>query len=521
MHTTQHYLAALIIGSMFLGGGCSVNQRGETHSPPNILFIMSDDHTTHAISSYGLRFSEILPTPNIDRLAQEGARLTNCFVTNSICTPSRATILTGKYGHKNGVYTLWDDLDTEQQHVVMLLQEAGYETAMIGKWHLHTQPGGFDYYSVLPGQGKYFDPVFREPDMEWVDNSKEGNIYEGYATDVITDKSLEWLKNRDSSRPFFLMCHHKAPHGLWEYAPRHEHLLDQVTLIEPESLMEDKSHRSEGSRPFGRDMLNLSRRMSEGKNGREWPTGRLDVTGMTDEERIRAAYQKYLKDYLRVVAAIDENVGRLLDYLDESGLSENTVVIYTSDQGMFLGEHGYYDKRWMYEESLKMPFLIRYPGEIAQGSVCHDMITNLDFAELFLDYAGMEVPEDMQGRSFRQNLSGHSQEEWRTSFYYRYWMQIEGSNVPAHYGIRTEQYKLIFFYGRGLGRKGSTAGWITPDGWELYDLENDPLEMTNLYGQPGYDEITNQLKEELHLLKEKYEDLDADYPEMMELITND
>jgi len=518
-------LSGFIALSMVLIYGCGANKAPDKdrenekagHLPPNILYIMSDDHTANAISSYGLRFSEILPTPNIDRLALEGARLSNCFVTNSICTPSRATILTGKYGHKNGVYTLWDDLDRDQQNVAMLLQQAGYETAIIGKWHLHTQPNGFDYFSVLPGQGKYFDPVFKESGAAWADNSKEGKLYEGYATDVITDKSLEWLKNRDSSKPFFLMCHHKAPHGLWEYAPRHEHLFDGLTIPEPESLMEDKSHRSEGSRQFGRNMLNLSQRMSEGKNGREWPTGKLDVSGMTDEEKIRATYQKYLKDYLRVVAAIDENVGRLLDYLDESGLAENTIVAYTSDQGMFLGEHSYYDKRWMYEESLKMPFLIRYPGEIEAGSVCTDMVTNLDFAELFLDYAGVDIPEDMQGRSFRENLVGRTPADWRTSFYYRYWMQIEGSNVPAHYGIRTEKYKLIFFYGLGLGRNGSTEGWVTPAGWELYDLEEDPKELKNLYGQPGYEAITSQLKEGLSQLKSEVDDPDEKYPEMIGL----
>ena len=384
---------------------------------------------------------------------------------------------------------------------------------------VQTQPNGFDHYSVLPGQGKYFNPVFREKDLEWVDGSKEGKVCEGYATDVITEKSLQWLKNRENDKPFFLMCHHKAPHGLWEYAPRHEHLLDSVVIPEPGSLLEDKSHRSRGSRTFGRNMLNLSKRMSEGNKGREWPTGPLDVSGMTEEEKIRATYQKYLKDYLRVVAAIDENVGRLLDYLDESGLAENTIVIYTSDQGMFLGEHSYYDKRWMFEESLKMPFLIRVPGEIAPGTVCGDMITNLDFAELFLDYAGAEIPGDMQGRSFRDNLAGKTTDNWRTAIYYRYWMQIEGSNVPAHYGIRTARYKLIFFYGRGLDRNGSTDGWETPAAWELYDLEEDPLEMRNLYGQPGYESITREMKRELHRLKEKYGDQDALYPEMMQLST--
>lgn len=494
----------LLIFIVLIFTGCASEVKEATK--PNILYIMADDHTSNAISSYGLRYADILETPNIDRLAEEGTLLTNCFVTNSICTPSRATILTGQYGHKNGVYTLWDDLDREKQHVAMLLQDAGYETAIIGKWHLHTQPNGFDYYSVLPGQGQYFDPVFKEHGMEWIDESKEGNTYEGYATDVITDKTLEWLKQRDKDKPFFLMSHHKAPHGLWEYAPRHEHIFDDVTIPEPVSLFEDKSHRSEGSKAFGRNMLNLSERMSKGNKGREWPTGPLDVSGMSEEEIISATYQKYLKDYLRVVAAIDENVGRVLDYLDESGLAENTIVIYTSDQGMFLGEHSYYDKRWIFEEGIRMPFLIRYPGQIEAGGRCDDMITNLDFAELFLDYAGVEIPDDMQGRSFRSNLEGNTPEDWRKSVYYRYWMHIEGSNVPAHYGIRTDRYKLIHFYGEGLGKKGSTEGWKTPDAWELYDLEKDPMELMNIYSNPENKELIEDLKQQLYTLKAKYED---------------
>lgn len=505
----KNRIISLLLFCGILTPGCTINNGQEEKEKPNILYIMADDHTTNAISSYGQRYSGIHKTPNIDRLALEGARLANCFVTNSICTPSRATIITGKYGHENGVYTLWDDFDRDQQNVAMLLQEAGYETAIIGKWHLHTQPNGFDYYSVLPGQGKYFDPVFKESGMEWIDNSKEGNLCKGYATDVITDKTLEWLgERRDTTRPFFLMCHHKAPHGLWEYAPRHEHIFDGVTIPEPVSLMEDKSHRSEGSREFGRNMVNLAYRMYEGKRGVEWPTGKLDISGMTEEEMIKAAYQKYLKDYLRVVAAIDENVGKVLDYLDSTGLAENTIVIYTSDQGMFLGEHNYYDKRWMFEESLRMPFLIRYPDVIDPGTVCNDMITNLDFAELFLDYAGAEIPDDMQGRSFSSNLQGETPADWRESIYYRYWMHIQGSFVPAHYGIRTDRYKLIHFYGKGLGKKGSTEDWITPDTWELYDLYKDPYELNNVYDDPEYSAEIPGLEKELYQLKEHYRDLE-------------
>ena len=484
---------------------------------PNILFIMSDDHATHAISCYGGTFKDLLPTPNIDRLAAEGVRLDNCLVTNSICTPSRACILTGKYGHKNGVFTLHDDMDRDQDNVAKRLQAAGFQTAMIGKWHLHTEPSGFDHYNVLPGQGLYNNPILKEKGDTWQDGNRGGKSYRGYTTDVITDLSLEWLKQRDKTKPFFLMCHHKAPHGLWEYAKRHEHLFEGVTLPEPASLWEDKNHRSEGSREYGRDILSLSDRMNALRRGKPWPTGRLDTTGMTEAEKIKAAYQKYVKDYLRVVAAIDENVGRMLAYLDDAGLTEDTLVVYTSDQGMFLGEHSLYDKRWIFEESLRMPFVARLPGKIKAGSTNDDIITNVDFAETFLDYAGLKIPEAMQGRSFRANLEGRTPPDWRTAMYYRYWMQIEGSNVPAHYGIRTQRYKLIFYYGLPLGRKGTTATWITKPGWELYDLLEDPQELNNVYKESRYAPTVLQLKQDLLQLKTDLDDRDEAYPELMAL----
>ena len=491
----------------------SIAQNKEKESKPNILWIMCDDHTANTISSYKMRFSEIVKTPNIDRLADEGALLNNVYVTNSICTPSRATIMTGQYGHINGVHTLWQDLRTEDETVATLLQKNGYETSIVGKWHLHTEPQGFDYYSVLPGQGDYFNPIFKETGTKWT-TKNVGKKYEGYVTDVITDNSLNWLENRKSEKPFFMMLHHKAPHGLWEYAPRHEHLFDDVVIPEAESLYEDKSHRSEGSRIHGRDMLGLSQRMHEGKRGKDYPTGKLNTDGMTDKEKIATAYQKYMKDYLRVVAAIDENVGRVLDYLEASGLAENTVVVYTSDQGMFLGEHSYYDKRWMYDEALKMPFLIRKPGEIEAGSQFDEMITNLDFPELILDYAGVEVPESMQGKSFRSVLTGNTPKNWPTSMYYQYWMQFEPSAVPAHLGVRTHDYKLIFYYGHGLGIHGTTDTWQTPVSWELYDLKKDPFELHNIYGQKGTKRVTKKLKAEILKLQEQY-DLDVSkYPEL-------
>ena len=490
---------------------------GTAVTKPNILFIMSDDHATNAISCYGGMLQDVLPTPHIDRLAREGVRLDNCLVTNSICTPSRACILTGKYSHRNGVYTLRDDLDRNQPNVAKYLQAGGYQTAIIGKWHLHTEPAGFDYYNVLPGQGRYHNPILKEKGDPWQDRNAGGKPYEGYATDVITDLSLAWLKKRDRSRPFFLMCHHKAPHGLWEYAKRHEHLFDGIDIPEPASLWEDKSHRSAGSREYGRNIVTLADRMNALKRGKPWPTGRLDTTGMTDTQKTKAAYQKYLKDYLRVVAAIDENVGRLLDYLDEAGLTDNTLVIYTSDQGMFLGEHSLYDKRWIFEESLRMPFLARYPREIKAGSVNRDIIINVDFAQTFLDYAGLDRPDDMQGHSFRANLAGHTPPDWRRAMYYRYWMQVESSNVPAHYGIRTQRFKLVFYYGLPLGMRGTTPTWVTKPGWELYDLAQDLYELNNVYSTPEYRATVAELKRELLELKKTLGDNDEVYPELMAL----
>jgi len=485
---------------------------------PNILYIMADDHAANAISCYGGRLSKVNKTPNIDRIAVEGIRLDNCFCTNSICTPSRASILTGKYSHLNGVYTLRDDFDRSQQNVAELLQQSGYQTAIIGKWHLHTEPRGFDYYNVLPGQGRYHDPLFKEKGKPWQYGSKGGEVYKGYVTDIITDISLDWLKNRNKDKPFFLMCHHKAPHGLWEYADRHAHLYQDIEIPEPASLWEDKSHRSPGSREYGSTISthNKVRNMVNRMQQRWWPTGRLDTSGMDENQKTRAAYQKYLKDYLRCVAAIDENVGRLLDYLDKEGLTENTVVIYTSDQGMFLGEHDYYDKRWMFEESLRMPFVARYPEEIKPTTVNDDIILNVDFAPTFLDYAGIPTPSEMQGKSFRANLAGRTPSNWRRSMYYRYWMHRAHHDVPAHYGIRTKRYKLIFFYGLPLDARGARND-PTPPGWELYDLKEDPYELKNVYNDPAYADVVKQLKSQLLYLKEKLGDVDEKYPELMKV----
>ena len=453
---------------------------------PNILYIMSDDHSAAAIKCYGGHLAGVINTPNIDCIAAQGMRLENCFCTNSICTPSRAAILTGQFSHVNGVKNLGNSLDRNRQNVAKLLQQAGYQTAVIGKWHLKSEPSGFDYYNVLPGQGNYGvrnDVKLKEKGKAWQDGNKGGEVYEGYATDVITDVCLDWLKNRDRNKPFFAMCHHKAPHGLWEYNPKYENLYKDIEFPEPASLWEDKSHRSEASRDAGRDIMNLCERMESST----WPTGQLDTTGMDDTQKIKAAYQKYLHDYMRCIASVDESVGRLLNYLDKEGLADNTVVIYTSDQGMFLGEHEYYDKRWMFEDSLRMPFLVRYPGGIRPGSVNDDIINNTDFAPTLLDYAREKIPSDMQGRSFQANLAGRTPADWPGSTYYRYWMGASG--VPVHYGVRTKRYKLIYYYG-------------SPSGWELYDIEKDPLEMNNVYDEPEYADAVSQTKAELTRLKQ-------------------
>ena len=487
-----------------------------SNEQPNILFIISDDHAVKAISSYQSILADIAPTPNIDRIAREGVLLKNCFVTNSICTPSRAAILTGQYGNINGVKTLSDDFDRERSNVAKLMQVAGYQTAMIGKWHLHTEPSGFDYYNVLPGQGVYHNPRLKEKGKPWKDHNKGGEEYDGYVTDVITDQVLKWLENRDKDKSFFMMCHHKAPHGHWEYAERHEKLFDCVTIPEPKSLFENKSHRSVATREYGTTLseTNPIRNRVQRMEDPKWPTGQLNTSGMTSEEKTRAAYQKYLKDYLRCCAAIDENVGRILDYLDSNGLAENTVIIYTSDQGMLLGEHNWVDKRWIYEESLQMPFLVRYPREIKSDTVNEDISLNIDFAPTFLDYAGIELPEEMQGQSFRPNLTGKTPSDWRESMYYRYWMHRAHHDVPGHYGIRTKRYKLTFYYGLPLDAIGANPEISSP-GWELYDLQNDPQELKNVYNDPAHSQVIAELKTELLKLKSKYNDTDDKYPELM------
>ncbi len=454
-------------------------------SRPNILFIMSDDHAAHAISAYGSRINE---TPQIDRIADEGARFDNCFCTNSICAPSRAVILTGKHSHLNGVLTLADDLDGRQETFPRHLQAAGYQTAIFGKWHVghggHHDPTGFDRWAVLPGQGLYHDPTF------WIDGVLTQSS--GYVTDLITDFTLDWLNQRDPERPFMAMVHHKAPHRPWQPDEAHATMYEDIDIPLPPTFDDDYANRSQAAR-------NAKMRIESDLNAIDLKEPVPD--GLTPAEEKHWKYQRYIKDYLRCVASIDDNVGRLLDALDAEGLTENTIVVYTSDQGFFLGDHGWYDKRFMYEESLRMPLVVRYPAEIPAGSVVTPMASNLDFARTFLDYTGVSGSDAMQGRSLRGIAAGESPaEDWPTSMYYRYWMHLTDHGVPAHIGIRTETHKLIHYYGEALGTTAS-IDIPTPPEWELFDLATDPMELSNVYHDPANAELVSALAADLERLK--------------------
>ncbi|MEZ4865588.1 MAG: sulfatase [Caldilineaceae bacterium] len=455
---------------------------------PNIVFIMSDDHASHAMSCYGSRINR---TPNLDRIANGGMRFDNCFCTNSICTPSRAAILTGAYNHINQVTTLDTPMDNRLQTFPQLLQEVGYQTAIFGKWHLGQGPDhcptGFDDWAVLPGQGLYHNPdfIFKGP------NGGTRRTVQGYVTDIITDFCLDWLQRRDSERPFCLMYHHKAPHRAWEPDEKHAHLYLNEEIPEPATLYDDYANRASAA---------AAAEMRVGVHMNPLDLKSTINHSLPENELRKWAYQRYIKDYLRVIASIDDNVGRLLDYLDEQGLTENTLIIYTSDQGFFLGDHGWYDKRFMYEESLRMPFIVRYPQEVAAGSVNQDMILNVDFAPLFLELAGLPVPAAMQGRSIRPLLQGQTPADWRQAMYYRYWMHKAHHNVYAHYGLRTHQYKLIYYYADGMGQAGSLDESYTPE-WELFDLAQDPYELNNVVDNPAYAATVVQLKTQLHQLQ--------------------
>jgi arylsulfatase A-like enzyme len=490
---------------------------------PNILFIMSDDHAANAIGAYG---SVINRTPNIDRIANEGMRLDHCYVTNSICTPSRAAILTGTHNHINRVTTLNASIDNRMPNVAKHLQQGGYETAIVGKWHLGEGrahcPTGFDFWSVLPGQGNYHEPTFHE--------MGEVIMEEGYVTDVTTDKSLQWLDQRDHEKPFFLMCHHKAPHRPWDPKEEHRKLYTEEFEI-PDSFDDDYANRAHAAAaakmriaehmtyddldlvqlaedgghrniPFPEDLEGFSLRCAV--------TGELHTFKDQDELK-RFKYNRYIRKYVQTIHAIDENVGRLLDYLDEQGLAENTIVIYTSDQGFYLGEHGWFDKRFIYEESFQMPFLVRYPKEIAAGSVNRDMTSNVDFAATWLDYAGLPLPNYMQGRSFRSNLQDKTPTDWTDIAYHRYWMNEDSShNAYAHYGIRDKDYKIIYWYNEDLGEPGANPGTGPEEKeWELFDLGKDPLELFNVYHDPAYADMVKMMTAKLESEMRRIGDIPA------------
>ncbi|GAB4324145.1 MAG: sulfatase [Promethearchaeota archaeon] len=502
---------------------------------PNVLFVMSDDHAFHAMSCYvhhaeGAGRPLLNETPNIDRLAAEGARFDACFCTNALCSPSRASILTGTYSHVNGVTTLATPLDNSLDNVAKRLSAGGYATAIVGKWHLGTgprhQPAGFDYWNVLPGQGDYHDPLTIE--------LGERQRRRGYVTDLVTDDALAWLRGEkggrgspvgDADAPFFLMVHHKAPHRPWEPDEKHARLYDDEDLPLPATFDDDHEGRLAAQHANVRvadalDAMDLKVVPPEGVGffeplplpsedelpGYSLETAEGDVVEFSSLEELRHwKYQRYMKDYLRCVASVDDNLGRLLEYLDRGGLADDTAVFYTSDQGFFLGDHGWYDKRFAYEESLRMPLVVRYPRDVAPGTAVCEMVLNVDFPATFLDLAGLPVPDHYQGRSFVPLLRGQVPADWRRSFYYRYWTNGTFHRVWAHYALRTERYKLIYFYCDPMGLQGAEEDPHDPF-WELFDLEADPYELYNLAGEPASAATLLRLRAELRFRQEEVGD---------------
>lgn len=499
---------------------CGLASSAKAADRPNILFLFSDDHAVKAISAYGGPLADVAPTPNIDRIAREGAVFLHSFCANSICGPSRATILTGKHSHKNGFMRNGNNFDAGQWTVAKALQQGGYNTAVIGKWHLNSDPVGFDHWEVFPGQGSYYNPVFIQ-----MDGSRKQ--FEGYATDLTTDKALDWLKSRDSSKPFFLMCQHKAPHRTFAPALRHLGAFDNIEIPEPPTLFDDYSGRSS---TLAKNEMEIDRHFDWAYDAKVRKDERGDVklpepdrygtpeyNRMTDEQKrewdqhfgprnqefladfragklserdiVRWKYRRYMRNYLSTVKAVDESVGRILEYLDENGLAQNTVVIYSSDQGFYLGEHGWYDKRWMFEESFRMPFLIRWPGVVQPRSQPKELIQNIDYAPTFLEIAGLDVPSDVQGRSLMPLLEGRS-DGWRDSLYYAYY-ELGEHAVPQHFGVRTQAHKLIYF--------------PQTDEWNLFDLERDPMEMRSVHADPEYAQTRARLEVEFTRLRREFD----------------
>ncbi len=497
-------VAALGISSVFLT--VTTPAIGAGKKLPNIVFMFADDHAYQAISAYG---SKINQTPNIDRIANEGMRFDRAMVNNSICGPSRAAILTGKYSHKNGFFRNGNLFDGAQQTFPKLLQKAGYQTAMIGKWHLSSDPTGFDFWRVLVGQGPYYNPPFLTPGP---DGKTVRTNYTGYTTEIISDITMDWLKNgRDKEKPFMLMFQHKAPHRNWQPGPKQLHLYDDVTIWEPPTLFDDYSGR--GTAAKQNDMTiaktmnaadlklvaprNLTPEQLKAWNDAYEPKNEaFKKANLGGADLVRWKYQRYIKDYIRCISAVDDAVGEVLKYLDESGLAKDTLIIYTADQGFYLGEHGWFDKRWIYEESLRTPLIARWPGVIKPGSVNKDLVANLDFAETFLDIIGQPVPKDMQGYSLLPLFKGSTPKDWRKSFYYHYYEFPGAHSVAKHYGVVTDRYKLAYFYQHKE--------------WELYDTREDPMEMQNVFDQPKYAEIQSELRAELTRLQKQLDEPDPE-----------
>lgn len=516
---------------------------------PNIIYIMADDHTSQAFGIYGSRLASLNPTPNLDKIAEEGIIFDNCFVTNSICTPSRATMITGQYSQANGVLDLEGHIPPERQYLPKEMKKLGYEAAVVGKWHLEDEPATFDYYAVLPGQGEYHDPEFIvQGEQEWPKNRIQTK---GHSSDNITDLTIAWLKDkRNKDKPFFLMHHYKAPHDDFEYAPRYKDYLENTYIPEPASLYENDNNGSIATRGANDSLLRVvgssvsKRNIVRSMGMRLWSNKYTQISNpdfdassisldMTDKEYTHKTYQEYLKRYLRCVKGVDDNVARLIKFLKEEDLYDNTIIVYTGDQGFMLGEHDYIDKRWMYEESMRMPFFVRYPEKIKAGTRTDAIINNADFAPTLIELAGGTTPEQMQGHSFKSILeTGKEPKGWQQSTYYRYWMHMAHAHAnPAHFGIRTKQYKLIFFYGKyWVDTKDPNATWNkkswgnkfemdTPAAWEFYDLTKDPKEMNNAYNDPAYKDIIKELKKQLKAKRKSLNEEDGSkFPHIQKVI---
>ena len=478
---------------VLLGLGMWVNAADR----PNIVWIFSDDHSYQTIGAYGGRLQKLDPTPNIDRLAREGMRFDRAYVGNSICAPSRATLLTGKHSHMNGKYDNRVPFNHDQQQFQKILRENGYQTIMVGKIHLNGQMQGFDYWEVLPGQGKYYDPDF----VTEAGKTK----HTGYVTDIITDKALDWLENkRDANKPFMLMIHHKAPHRTWQPAERHMEKYADIEIPEPDNLFDDYSTRTTAAHEQDMTIDKTMRMEHDLKVGGRYANNKqygarnewFETNTPKGRNLVKWKYQTYMKDFLRCIWAVDENIGRVLQTLEDQGLADNTIVMYSSDQGFYMGEHGWFDKRFMYEESFRTPLIVRWPGRIKPGSVNTDLVQNIDFAETFLDLAGAPIPGDMQGKSLVPLLEGNTPKDWRESLYYHYYEYPAVHSVRRHEGVSNKRFKLIRFYGPDV-----------PNGeeWELFDLEKDPSEMNNTYNNPENAGKIKELKQELNRLKEQYQ----------------